>query len=370
MPPALASRASGLSMIARMSGSVGAKVLLVEDEEPLLRMMRDILSADFTVFGETSAEAGLAVLERERVDAVVADHMLPGMTGLDLLQKTMVLQPHAARLLVTASGRISDAQDAINLGKVKRFLSKPFHPQDLRRAVGEAVHEVALASIREQLVKELKDRNGYLSEALRLVESRGKVMERVLEHRTQELHDLVSTLEGLAVRDGLTGTYHHRYFQEALAAELERARRNRKTTALVMVDVNGFRAFNREHGYSAGDALLRRVVEVLPSPDRDASGEEIAARFAADTFAVILGGADADAARRYCDRVEREVSKAAGSAPPAPWSGATVRTGFAVFPADAGTAEQLVEAARRALGQGPKAPAAAPSPEVSGPRAP
>ncbi len=341
-----------------MPESIGAKVLLVEDEEPLLRMMRDILSADFTVFGETNAEAGLAVLERERVDAVVADHMLPGMTGLDLLQKAMTLQPHAARLLVTASGRISDAQNAINLGKVKRFLSKPFHPADLRRAVGEAVHEVALASIRDQLVKELKERNGFLSETLRLVESRGKVMERDLEQRGREIQDLVSKLEGLAIRDGLTGTYNHRYFQEALAEELQAARRHRQNVALVMVDVNGFRAFTRDRGYSAGDAVLRRVAEALPLPPREGetSDQEIAARFAADTFAVVLPRSDAEAARGYCERVQHELSKGAGSGPATPWAGATVRTGFAVFPADGGAPEQLVEAALRAVGKGPKAP--------------
>src|SRR5512140_2713837 len=165
-------------------GLVGAKVLLVEDEVTLMQMMRETLSKDFTVFGETTAELGIQLLSKERVDAVIADQMLPGMVGTDFLQKAARLQPRAERILVTASGRVADAQDAVNLAKVRRFLGKPFHPDELRRVVGEAVHEGALVAIREQLVQELEARNGVLSEAVAMLEARDRALERDLAQRT------------------------------------------------------------------------------------------------------------------------------------------------------------------------------------------
>lgn len=339
-----------------MAAQVGAKILLVEDDVFILRMMRDILSKDFLVLPAESAEVGVSILEKERVDAIVADQMLPGMLGTDFLQRAATMQPHAARVLVTASGRVTDAQDAINLAKVRRFLQKPFRPDELRKVVGESVHEAAMIQIRDQLVAELKQRNGVLSEALGLLEEKDRLLRRNLEQRTSALEDIAQRLESLAVRDGLTGTFNHRYFQEALSAELENARRRRRSFALVMVDVDGFRSFNLTHGYAEGDVLLRRVSEALISPPR-AGVEEIVARFGGDVFAVILPGADAELARRYTERVVKEVARAPGSERVTSNRTATVSAGVALFPDSAVTEEAmvdtalaLVERAKRELG--------------------
>jgi len=278
---------------------------------------------------------------------VIADQMLPGMVGTDFLQKAARLQPRAERILVTASGRVADAQDAVNLAKVRRFLGKPFHPDELRRVVGEAVHEGALVAIREQLVQELEARNGVLSEAVAMLEARDRALERDLAQRTSAFEDLAQKLEMLSVRDGLTGVFNHRYFQEALAAELERARARRRPVALVMFDIDRFHEFNRMHGYAEGDALLRRVVTALALP-LGGSEPEIAARYAADTFAVILRGADLARAQKYAERVVLGVAHPPGSGA-AKFSSATIRAGIAIHPAHGDGSEALIASARRAL---------------------
>lgn len=328
-----------------MAAQVGAKILLVEDDPFILRMMRDILSKDFLVHGADSAEAGLAILEKERVDAIVADQMLPGMLGTDFLRRAATLQPHAARVLVTASGRITDAQDAINLAKVKRFLQKPFRPDELRRVIGESIHEAAMQQIRDQLVAELKQRNGVLSEALGLLEEKDRLLRRSLDQRSAAVEELGQRLESLAVRDGLTGTFNHRYFQEALTAELENARRRRRTFAVVLADLDGFRSYNLTHGYAEGDVLLRRVAEALASPPRAPLGE-LVARLSEDVFAVILPNADAGTARQYGERIVREVARPAGSDQGVGARGATLSAGIALFPETASTEDGLLDAAR------------------------
>lgn len=231
-----------------MAERVAAKVLVVEDDPAILRLMQQVLAQDFAVFTAASGEDALAILRAERVHAVVADQMLPGIVGVELLRQVAVQQPHAARILVTASSRVEDAQDAINVAKVKRFLTKPFRTGELLATVGEAVHEAALVEIKTQLVAELKERNSHLSRTLESLEVRDQ--------------GLLKKLEGLAFRDGLTSLFTHRYFQEALSAELARVRRRSRSLALLFADVDGFRQYNLARGYAEGDALL------LPQTER------------------------------------------------------------------------------------------------------
>ena len=67
---------------------------------------------------------GKAMLEREDLAAIVADQMMPNMTGVELLSRAMTARPNAARLLVTATDRVENLRDAVNVAQVHRFLSK------------------------------------------------------------------------------------------------------------------------------------------------------------------------------------------------------------------------------------------------------
>ena len=309
-----------------MGARVAATVLVVDDDEQILHLMKQVLGRDFQVHTATSAEEALTLLRKEKVHAVVSDHMLPAMTGVDLLREVASLQPDAARVLVTASSRVDTAQDAINLARVRRFLAKPFRAAELLSTVGEAIHEAAVAQIKSELVRELKARNNELSRALDQVEARDR--------------SLSENLLGLAFRDGVTGLYTHRFFQEALSAAVIRARASRKGFALVLVDVDGFRAFNMEQGWAEGDLVLGRVAALL-------TDAESASRFGANTFAALLPGADAALALAWAENVRARVeARGRGPAAPGPY---TARAGYAVFPQDGEDEPSLLAAAERAL---------------------
>ena len=66
-----------------------------------------------------------------------------------------------------------------------------------------------------------------------------------------------------AIRDGLTGLYNHRHFQERLQQECVRARRYGLPLSLLMIDVDDFKQFNDEHGHQLGDEVLREVGAIL-----------------------------------------------------------------------------------------------------------
>jgi diguanylate cyclase (GGDEF)-like protein len=309
-----------------MAVAVAAHVLVVEDDPEILRLMKQVLSRDFEVHTAASGEEALQILRSHRLHAVISDHMLPAMTGIDLLRQAATLQPDAARVLVTASTRMDIAQEAVNVARVKRFLTKPFRTAELISTVGEAIHEVALFQIKSQLIQELKERNTVLSRAVDTLGARDQ--------------DLSRKLEQSALRDNVTGVFSHRYFQESLSAERLRSQRTRAVFSLLLIDVDDFRTFNREYGFDEGDLLLRRVAQLLLPA-------EAAARYAGDRFAVVLSNVARENARvaaaKICSAVER-LGRSADS--PGPF---TVSAGVATYPDDADTEEGLISAAETAL---------------------
>jgi diguanylate cyclase (GGDEF)-like protein len=112
-----------------------------------------------------------------------------------------------------------------------------------------------------------------------------------------ELHE---TVQRQAVTDELTGLSNHRRFQEALASELERARRFETGVGLVMLDVDNFKQVNDTYGHQIGDEVLREVARVLRTESREVDEP---ARYGGEELAVILPAADIEGAYGLAERV-------------------------------------------------------------------
>ncbi len=125
--------------------------------------------------------------------------------------------------------------------------------------------------------------------------------------------------EQQAIRDGLTGLYNHRYFQERMRQECSRAKRYRMPLALLMLDLDDFKSYNDQFGHQLGDEVLREVGEILLAETRH--DIDLAARYGGEEFAVILPHTRAEA-------VPLEGASAAGGsgddAAPPPGAGALV----------------------------------------------
>lgn len=153
----------------------------------------------------------------------------------------------------------------------------------------------------------------------------------------------------MAITDGLTGLYNHRYFQERLAVELERATRFAHPLALVMVDVDKFKQFNDRHGHLAGDAVLEGLGAVLKETTRRI---DLAARYGGEEFAVILIETSLEEAVSYAERLRARVDERL-LAPEVPQGAEhiTISAGVAVFPQNGAMPEPLILAADKALYQ-------------------
>jgi diguanylate cyclase (GGDEF)-like protein len=147
--------------------------------------------------------------------------------------------------------------------------------------------------------------------------------------------------------DELTRLYNYRYFQERVAAEARRAERYGSSLALLMADADDFKAYNDAHGHLAGNVALRRLARVLRRSVREV---DVVARYGGEEFAILLPATPKLAALRVAEKVRLAVQRAAI----APRQGAataplTISVGVASLPGDAGSAQELVARADRAL---------------------
>jgi diguanylate cyclase (GGDEF)-like protein len=96
---------------------------------------------------------------------------------------------------------------------------------------------------------------------------------------------LREALQGLAIRDPLTGLYNRRYMQEFLDREIHRSRRSERPLSLMMIDIDYFKRYNDNFGHPAGDDALRLVGDALRQSVR---AEDLACRYGGEEFVLIL----------------------------------------------------------------------------------
>jgi len=101
-----------------------------------------------------------------------------------------------------------------------------------------------------------------------------------------EQKDLQDKLASLATTDGLTGLANRRAFDERLAEEWTRARRDGTQISLLLIDVDQFKKFNDHYGHQAGDGCLRALGRILSAQARRPA--DLAARYGGEEFAVLL----------------------------------------------------------------------------------
>ncbi|TDA67749.1 MAG: diguanylate cyclase [Clostridia bacterium] len=168
-----------------------------------------------------------------------------------------------------------------------------------------------------------------------------------LEEKSEQLAASNSKLEALAVTDGLTGLYNHRYFQQRLREEIKRAERYESIFSLAMLDVDYFKCYNDAHGHPHGDGVLVEIARLIRENIRAA---DVAARYGGEEFAVIFVEMDCEVAVDAAERIRRaiETHDFPGSEYQ-PGGRLTVSIGVASYPADAQAADELIRKADEAL---------------------
>ena len=143
------------------------RVLFVDDEEGNLFVAREMLvDVPVTVLTATDGASALAALRSEPVAVLVSDQRMPGMTGVELLQRAATDWPDTIRLLLTGFADLGAVVDAINRGGIWRYLTKPIDPTDLQHAIRLATEQHRIRAAHRDEVASLKARIDELEQRL------------------------------------------------------------------------------------------------------------------------------------------------------------------------------------------------------------
>ena len=157
-------------------------------------------------------------------------------------------------------------------------------------------------------------------------------------------------LETLALRDGLTGLYNRRAFDEQLEREWNRARREHAPLSLIMIDIDHFKRFNDTFGHPAGDQCIQMVASIVQRCF--ARGSDLVARYGGDEFVVLASAQDHKHAQQRADQLRATVKALALQTADNVVTPVTLSVGLATaVPTDGGRPELLLDAADRALYQ-------------------
>jgi diguanylate cyclase (GGDEF)-like protein len=125
-------------------------------------------------------------------------------------------------------------------------------------------------------------------------------IEEGIRHHFLERHQL-REMSATVVRDGLTGLYNRKAFDEHLNRHWSMAQREGVTLAMILIDIDYFKRYNEEHGHKGGDACLRKVAQALARTARRPF--DFAARYGGEEFAIILY----DTTKEYLDELSLSI---------------------------------------------------------------
>jgi len=203
-----------------------------------------------------------------------------------------------------------------------------------------ALHRTDL--VRKEAMARIRDLNARHE---LLIQKRNEQLSKSLE----DLSTANRLLEKLSEYDALTGVANRRYFDKYLDAQVSIGRRHNRTLALVMFDVDAFKAYNDRYGHQAGDKCLTEVAVAIQSCCRRTA--DIVARYGGEEFAIILPETGLKGALRVAEAAREAVEQlkiSHGASPVGPYVSISGGVAASEWKGD-DTAQQLIAAADRLL---------------------
>ena len=278
-------------------------VLLVDDRpENLLALEVSLEPLGQRLVSVASGDEALRAVLDEQFAVILMDVQMPGLDGFETLAllRQRERSRHIPLIFLTAFSERMYALRSYTSGAVD-YLQKPFDPDALRAKVSVFVHlrqnELALERAREELEQRVSERTKELAAVNTTLQLEIENRKLVEQRLTDQAH-----------RDALTGLANRKLFSEHLDRSVARYfRRPAPTFAILMIDLDRFKAINDTYGHVAGDHLL---VEVAARLSRCLRGVDTAARLGGDEFAVLIDGIDElRDARRTADRIQHALTE-------------------------------------------------------------
>lgn len=163
-------------------------ILIVDDEKENITLLANLLGGEGRAILEArSGEEALELLQAHPVDLILTDQRMPGMSGVELLERAHAARPDGVRMLVTAYPDVTDAIDAINRGHVNRYVTKPFEARELKLAVERELEHLDVLRANRRLSDEMAGMVDELFKANRELRDLNRMKDQFLANCSHEL---------------------------------------------------------------------------------------------------------------------------------------------------------------------------------------
>ncbi|HEY3445563.1 MAG TPA: diguanylate cyclase [Myxococcales bacterium] len=281
--------------------------VLVIDDDPFSAKLVDtcLRAAGFVSASCSEPEQALEIVESELPDLVILDVVMPGVDGFELCRRIRKNPALAFTpiIFVTRKGDVEGRVRGLEVGG-NDYIAKPFDPQEL------------VARVRSHLQR-------------------------------------LAALQDMAIRDGLTRCFNHKYFKLRVEQELARSRRYHAPFCIALADADHFKFVNDTYGHQAGDAALGRLANLVVAGVR---GSDVVARYFGEQFGLLLIESGLKEATLVTDRLRARIASELFTLPepsdgsPAPSVPMTVSIGVTEVQAT-DTVESLLQRAGAALAE-------------------
>jgi Nif-specific regulatory protein len=182
-------------------------ILVVDDEVDNLDAFRFNFKRTFQILTATGGEEALKILEEKDVAVIVTDQRMPKMSGLELLKAARPVRPDTVGIILTAYTDVDVLIEAISLGQVYRYITKPWDGKEVRGILQQALERYHLVLENRKLTEQLRQYTGYLNQEIHGQFDFGQIIgDSVALHEVLAKVEQVAPTSSTVLLRGETGT--------------------------------------------------------------------------------------------------------------------------------------------------------------------
>jgi diguanylate cyclase (GGDEF)-like protein len=250
------------------------RILVVDDHEDNIELLRARLEArGYEVEGASDGQAALDAVQRTCPDLILLDVMMPKMDGMEVVKRLKANKglPFIPVIMQTALDSTENKVEGLDAG-ADDYITKPINFAELEARVNSLL--------------------------------RIKALQTDLAARERELSELNDKLRFISLTDGLTEVENRRSLEMHLHEMWQHSMRLHEPIALIICDIDKFKAVNDNYGHQAGDSVLKEFAQLLKSEAREI---DRVGRYGGEEFLLILSGTVLDAAVTFAERLREKV---------------------------------------------------------------